>query len=315
MPSPVLRAMRAGALVRVEELTRIPSDVQDALITILSEKSLPIPELGEEVQAAQGLQPHRHGQRPRPGCQRAVQPRCAAGSTRCVLPLPASAEEEVAIVTRRVAALGRALELPDVPSAQDEIRRVVTVFRELRAGVTDDGRTSLKSPTATLSPAEAISVVTNGLSLAAHFGDGALRADDVADGIVGAVVKDPIHDAVAWREYLEAVIRDRPGWARPLPRLPRGDVSRSPTACSGSATTVRARPASVPGALDALPPDVVCIEGPPEAEAIAPLAADPAMAPPVALLAYDLDEPARRRLLAARQLQPGVAGAALGARP
>jgi hypothetical protein len=26
------------------------------------------------------------------------------------------------------------------------------------------------------------------------------------------VVKDPVHDGVAWREYLEAVVRDRPGW-------------------------------------------------------------------------------------------------------
>ena len=43
--------------------------------------------------------------------------------------------------------------------------------------------------------------------------------------------------------------------------------------------------------LEELRPDVVCIEGPPEAEAIAPLAADPSMAPPVALLAYDLDHP------------------------
>ena len=58
----------------------------------------------------------------------------------------------------------------------DEIRRVVTVFRELRDGVTADGRTKLKSPSGTLSTAEAISVVTNGLALAAHFGDGVLRA-------------------------------------------------------------------------------------------------------------------------------------------
>src|SRR5574340_1691724 len=51
VPSPVMVGMAAGKQVRVEELTRIPSDVQDALITVLSEKSLPIPELGDEVQA------------------------------------------------------------------------------------------------------------------------------------------------------------------------------------------------------------------------------------------------------------------------
>ena len=60
--------------------------------------------------------------------------------------------------------------------------------------------------------AEAISVVTNGLALAAHFGDGTLRATDIAGGIVGAVVRDPLHDDVAWREYLEGVVRDRDGW-------------------------------------------------------------------------------------------------------
>src|SRR5687767_7396960 len=37
VPSPVMRAMREGKLARIEELTRMPSDVQDALITVLSE--------------------------------------------------------------------------------------------------------------------------------------------------------------------------------------------------------------------------------------------------------------------------------------
>ncbi|MFD0583472.1 hypothetical protein [Dactylosporangium darangshiense] len=94
----------------------------------------------------------------------------------------------------------------------DEIRRVVTVFRELRNGVTEDGRTKLKSPSGTLSTAEAISVVTNGMALAAHFGDGVLRAGDVAAGILGAVVKDPVSDQVVWQEYLETVVREREGW-------------------------------------------------------------------------------------------------------
>jgi hypothetical protein len=130
-----------------------------------------------------------------------------------VLPLPATAEEEVEIVTRRVAELGTALELPTLPAALEEIRRVVTVFRELRSGVTADGRTKLKTPSGTMSTAEAISVVTNGIALAAHFGDGVLRAADVAAGIVGAVVKDPVSDVVCWTEYLEAVARERAGWS------------------------------------------------------------------------------------------------------
>jgi len=79
--------------------------------------------------------------------------------------------------------------------------------------VTEDGRTRVKSPTATLSTAEVISVVTSGLSLAAHFGDGRLGADDVAAGLVGAIVKDPVQDRVVWQEYLETVVRERPGWA------------------------------------------------------------------------------------------------------
>src|SRR5262249_59813410 len=55
VPSPMMRAMQTGKLARVEELTRISSEVQDTLITILSEKTLPIPELDSEVQARQGV--------------------------------------------------------------------------------------------------------------------------------------------------------------------------------------------------------------------------------------------------------------------
>jgi hypothetical protein len=119
----------------------------------------------------------------------------------------------VAIVQRRVGELSEALQLPPIIAGAEEIRRVVTVFRELRSGATTDGRVSLKVPSGSLSTAEAISVVTNGLALAAHFGDGTLRPADVASGIVGAVVKDPVHDAVAWREYVEGVVRERPEWA------------------------------------------------------------------------------------------------------
>ena len=129
-----------------------------------------------------------------------------------MLPLPDTLEQEVEIVRTRVAALGAGLALPADLEALSEVNRVVQVFRELRSGVTADRRTTIKSPSATLSTAEAISVMTNGVALAAHFGDGTVRAADVAAGLLGAVVKDPVQDRIVWQEYLETVVRDRRDW-------------------------------------------------------------------------------------------------------
>ncbi|MDZ4764803.1 MAG: AAA family ATPase [Chloroflexota bacterium] len=210
--SPMMRAMATGKLCRVEELTRIPADVQDTLITVLSEKMLPIPELNAETQAVRGFNVIATAN----NRDRGVNDMSSALSRRfntVVLPTPATLEEEVEIVQRRVGALGRALDLPPEAAAVDEIRRIVTIFRELRAGVTADGATKIKSPSGTLSAAEAISVVTNGIALAAHFGNGTLSAADMAGGIVGAVIKEPTSDRVIWLEYLETVVKTRGEWA------------------------------------------------------------------------------------------------------
>jgi MoxR-like ATPase len=211
VPSPLMRAMREGKLARIEELTRIPSDVQDTLITILSEKTLPIPELNEEVQAVRGFSVIATANNRDKGVNELSSALKRRFNT-VVLPTPATADEEVDIVQRRVAQLGKALELPAEPPALTEIRRVVTIFRELRDGKTENGKTKLKQPSGSMSTAEAISVVNNGMALAGHFGDGTLKAADVAAGLVGAVVKDPVQDKVVWLEYLETVVKDRDGW-------------------------------------------------------------------------------------------------------
>ncbi|MBA3801397.1 MAG: AAA family ATPase [Acidimicrobiia bacterium] len=211
VPSPVYRAMARGSIARIEELTRMASEVQDALVTVLSEKTLPIPELDRELQAVRGfnvIATANHRDRGINEMSSALRRRFNT----VVLPLPADADTEARIVAQRVRELGAPLSLPDIDDADEAIRRVVTVFRELREGVTSDGRTTLKSPTATLSTAEAISVLMNGLALAAHFGDGTLQPPDVAAGTAAAVVRDPSRDSVVWREYLETAMRDRPGW-------------------------------------------------------------------------------------------------------
>ena len=211
VPSPLMRAMELGKTARVEELTRIPADVQDTLITILSEKSLPIPELGMEVQAVRGFNVIATANNRDKGINELSSALKRRFNT-VVLPTPATEEEEVAIVTKRVGEMGRALQLPGEPPALKEVRRVVQIFRELRNGQTEDGKTKLKASSATLSTAEAISVINSGMALAGHFGDGVLRARDIAASLVGAIVKDPVQDAVVWREYQETVMKERGEW-------------------------------------------------------------------------------------------------------
>jgi MoxR-like ATPase len=211
VPSPVMTAMRDGTLARIEELTRMPAEVQDTLITILSEKAMPIPELGQEVQAAKGFNVIATANNRDKGVNELSSALKRRFNT-VVLPVPDNADEEVAIVHQRVTALGKALEIPGQVPGVNEIRRVVTIFRELRNGQTEDGKTKLKQSSGTLSTAEAISVMNNGMALAAHFGDGSIKASDLASGLVGAVVKDPVQDRVVWQEYLETVLKERDGW-------------------------------------------------------------------------------------------------------
>lgn len=211
VPSPVMTAMQDGKIARVEELTRIPSDVQDALITILSEKTLPVPELNTEVQAVQGFNIIATANDRDKGVNELSSALRRRFNT-VVMPLPATLEEEVEIVKSRVAKIGKSLQLPPEAAPLLEIQRLVTMFRELRNGKTEDGSTKLKSPTSTLSAAEAISVINNGQALATHFGKGIIQAEDVAAGLTGAVIKDSVQDKIILQEYLETVVKKREGW-------------------------------------------------------------------------------------------------------
>lgn len=211
VPSPIMNAMQDGKIARIEELTRIPSDVQDTLITILSEKVMPVPELSTEIQAQRGFNVIATANDRDKGVNELSSALRRRFNT-VVMPLPATLEEEVKIVQTRVDKIGQSLELPPHATPIEEIQRLVTIFRELRSGKTEDGRMKLKSPSSTLSTAEAISVINSGQALAVHFGDNILKAGDMAAGITGAIVKDPVQDAKVWKEYLETVVKEREGW-------------------------------------------------------------------------------------------------------
>lgn len=212
VPTPLYRAMESGKLCRLEELTRMGSDVQDTLITVLSEKMMPIPELNTSLYAQRGFNIIATANNRDKG----VNELSSALKRRfnvVVLPLPEDMAEEVAIVAKRVDEMAGGLDLPVPKNVGEEIARVLTIFRELRSGATADGKVTLKTPSGSLSTAEAIATMVGGLSQAAWFDSGKLGAEGLAASLVGAIIKDPVQDKVVLEEYLETVLKKRPDYA------------------------------------------------------------------------------------------------------
>lgn len=206
--SPIYRAMETGTVARVEEISRCASEVQDAMISILSEKRISVPELGIEVPAKKGFSVIATANTRDKG----VNEMSAALKRRfniVVLPAPESLESEMEIVRSRVEQLSKNLDLNAQLPEKAVIEKVCTVFRELRTGVTLDGKQKLKAPGGVLSTAEAISLLANSMALAGSFGNGQITDYDLAAGLQGAVVKEEGKDSKVWEEYLENIMRKR----------------------------------------------------------------------------------------------------------
>ncbi|GHV43592.1 ATPase [Bacteroidia bacterium] len=206
--SPVFRAMESGTVARFEEISRCASEVQDALISIMSEKNIAIPELNRETSARRGFSIIATANTR----DRGVNDMSAALKRRfniIVLPSPADLQTEVAIVSKRVAEISSNYQLKAQMPNNEVIEKIVTVFRELRKGITLDAKEKLKSPSGVISTAEAISLITNSMALAASFGNGKVSDEDLAAGLQGAVVKDEDKDQIVWKEYLENVMKKR----------------------------------------------------------------------------------------------------------
>lgn len=206
--SPVYNAMETGTIARIEEISRCASEVQDALISILSEKRISIPELSEEVSARKGFSVIATANTRDKG----VNEMSSALKRRfniVVLPAPSDMDTEIDIVKTRVAQMADSFKLnaklPDVSA----IERVVTIFRELRNGQTLDGKVKLKSTSGVLSSAEAISLLVNSMALAGSFGNGTVTDYELASALQGAIVKDESKDKAVWTEYLENVMRKK----------------------------------------------------------------------------------------------------------
>jgi len=208
LKSPVFNAMETGTIARVEEISRCASEVQDALISILSEKRISVPELAIEVAAQKGFSVIATANTRDKG----VNEMSAALKRRfniVVLPAPANLTSEMEIVRTRVTQLSENLDLNAKQPADDVVEKVCTIFRELRCGETLDRTQKVKGTSGVLSTAEAISLLCNSMALAGSFGNGTITNEDLAAALQGAVIKDEDKDQVAWKEYLENVMKKR----------------------------------------------------------------------------------------------------------
>lgn len=206
--SPIYNAMETGTIARVEEISRCASEVQDALISILSEKRISIPELSQEVAAKKGFSIIATANTRDKG----VNEMSSALKRRfniVVLPSPSDIETEIDIVKTRVAQMADGFQLNAEIPDESAVEKVVTVFRELRDGKTLDGKIKVKPTSGVLSTAEAISLLVNSMAIAGSFGNGTVTDEELAAALQGAVVKDEDKDKAVWTEYLENVMRKK----------------------------------------------------------------------------------------------------------
>ncbi|ERH17873.1 ATPase family protein [Actinomyces johnsonii F0510] len=206
VPSPVYQAMERGAVVRFEEITRCPPEIQDTLVSVLSEKQLMVPELGDgfRVSAAQGFNVIATANLRDRGVHEMSSALKRRFNFETVRPIADRAFEAELIASALDTELGE----QRVPMSPKVLDVLVTVFADLRTGTTATG-TPVKRPETVMSTAEAVNVGVAASLSARYLGDGAVRASDIARQLVGVALKGQDEDAKRMRFYIDSVVRER----------------------------------------------------------------------------------------------------------
>ena len=206
VPSPVYQAMESGSLVRFEEITRCPPEIQDTLVSVLSEKQLMVPELedGFRVSAAQGFNVIATANLRDRGVHEMSSALKRRFNFETVRPIADRAFEAELIASALDTELGE----QRVPMSPKVLDVLVTVFADLRTGTTATG-TPVKRPETVMSTAEAVNVGVAASMSARYLGDGSVHASDIARQLVGVALKGEDEDARRMRFYVDSVVRER----------------------------------------------------------------------------------------------------------
>lgn len=206
---PMHEAMRRGTLCRFEEVTRVQPEIQDSLISLLSEKLLHVPELdGDEatVFAQRGFNVLATANIRDRGVHEMSSALKRRFNFETVRPIADRKLETQLVREQTEALLARAK--VEVDFNPDVVELLVTAFNDLRQGVTSEG-VVIEKPTAVMSSAEAVSVGYAACLDAHFFGDGAVGGEHVARQLIGTVLKDNPEDGKKLRHYFDVVVKQR----------------------------------------------------------------------------------------------------------
>jgi MoxR-like ATPase len=206
---PMYEAMQKGSLCRFEEVTRVQPEIQDCLISLLSDKVLHVPELEGEhaaVFAARGFNVLATANIRDRGVHEMSSALKRRFNFETVRPIT-DRKLEMQLVREQTETLLRHAEV-EVEFQPEVVELLVTAFHDLRQGVTAEG-VVVEKPTAVMSSAEAVAVGYAACLDAHYFGDGSVGGDHIARQLIGTVLKDNPEDGKKLRHYFDVVVKQR----------------------------------------------------------------------------------------------------------
>ena len=208
VPSPLYVGMEQGILVRFEEITRTPAEIQDSLISVLSDKVLNVPELGDEglLFAKAGFNVIGTANTRDKGVNEMSSALKRRFNFETVMPVRDVAMEKD-IIVNEVKELALANQI-DMPVDEDVAEILASTYHELREGVSSLGH-RIDRPAAVMSTAEAVSVYYQTMMNSYYYGDSQMDMNCLVQNLVGAVQKENTDDLEKLRSYFQTVVRDK----------------------------------------------------------------------------------------------------------
>ena len=208
VPAPLYVGMEKGILTRFEEITKTPAEIQDSLISVLSDKVLNVPELGDDgfLFARPGFNVIGTANTRDKGVNEMSSALKRRFNFETVMPVREVALEKQIILNE----VGKLAAESGVKMDADEdvAELLASTYHELREGISSHGH-RIDKPGAVMSTAEAVSVYYQTMLTGYYYGEGRMDVDCLVQNLVGAISKENKDDLDKVKGYFNTVIRDK----------------------------------------------------------------------------------------------------------